>query len=351
MKHTNERFQWKNAFIVVAILALPVTKAQSAEVGIGMQNTVPGDSGSKNASSDEGSISEFLDLAVPLGSSPSGISRTSASADLASGSLHAYALAHSSSAATAYAQAYFSDVLTFTADPGTTWAGSDWVYATITMSVHAVKSDFTGVPGAPNGNFAELGYWGGGTGGSDGDSISFLAVDGLTSINRTLVLSDIAVFHPLRPEGERIHLSGAVRAWVKASSFYQDKVDGEYYGQFDASHTAVISIDVPEGIGFTSESGLFLTNPIQEPVPLKITAFVAQGGGSWQVTFKGENSTNYKLTGATDTDFTFSTDISYTTVVTGSVVDVTTFATDASGDAVVSIPLTGPKNFIRVETP
>lgn len=351
MKLTNERFQWKNAFLVVAILALPVNKAQAASASIWMENTVPGNSGRNNDSSHGEPISKSLDLAVPLNSNFSGISRTSASADLASGSLRAYALAHSSSRATAYAEARFSEVLTFTSDPGTTWSTNDWITATITMSVHAVKSDFTGVPGAPSGNFAGLGYWGGGAGGSGGDTISFLDVDGLITIKRTLVLPNIKIFHPLNSEGQKIHLTGAVRAWVNASSAYQDKVDGEYYGQFDASNTAVISIDVPEGISFTSESGLFLTNPTQEPVPLKITAFVAQGGGSWQLTLKGENSTNYKLTGSTDIDFTSSTDISYTTVVTGSVVDDTTFATDASGNAVVTFPLTGTRNFIRAEIP
>jgi hypothetical protein len=200
MKLTNERVQWKNAFIVVAILALPVTKAE-AGASITMQNIVPGDFGSNSDSSNEEFISKFLDLAVPLDSVFSGISRTSASADLTSGTLRAYALAHSSNAASAYATARFSEVLTFTADPGTTWSVPDWVTATITMSVHAVKSDFTGVAGAPDGNFAGLGYWGGGAGGSGGDTIGFWELNGLTTIKRTLVLPDIKVFHPLNTGG------------------------------------------------------------------------------------------------------------------------------------------------------
>jgi len=352
MKLTSELIQWKSAFIVVAILALPFTKAQSAPVSVLLRNELPREFvQGKYKQGDEGSVSESFDLAVPLESIYSGVTRTSASADLESGSLHAYASAKSSLRASAYASADFQDVLIFTSDPGTTWAVNDWVLATITMSVHAVKSEFTGHlnPLAGNGNFAQLKYWGGGR--DDADWISFFEIDGMTSVSRTLVLPDIRVFHPLATEDQRIHLSGSIAASVEISQLLQEEVDGEYFGQFDASHTAVISIDVPEGISFTSESGHFLTNPIQEPVPLKITVFTAQGGGSWQVTLKGENSTNYKLTGSTDLDFTSSSDISYTTVVTGSGVDVAPFATDANGDAVVNIPLTGPRNFIRVETP
>ena len=352
MKLTNEQFQRKNVFIVVAILALPVTKAQSAPVSVTLRNTLPFEfTQGKYKQGFEGYASESFDLAVPLESSYSGTTRSSASADLESGSLHAYASAKSSVRASAYAQADFQDVLIFTPDPGTTWVGNDWVLATITMTVHAVKSEFTGVINrlGGNGNFAQLKYRGGGR--DDADFISFFDINGLTSVSRTLVLRDIKVFHPLATEDQEIHLSGAIAASAEVSDSIQELVDGEFFCQFDASHTALISIDVPEGISFTSESGHFLTKPIQETAPLKITAFAAQEDGSWQVTLKGESSSNYKLTGSPDIDFPSSTDISYTTVVTGSVVDVATFATDANGDAVVNFPLAGTRNFIRVETP
>ena len=266
MKIQNKIFQRVAVLIALIILIIPVTGTQASTVSVLLENTVQNDYQRTNDfSNDSGQAGAFLDLAAPDGSYYTGIARTRGTANLASGSLHAYALAHSSSRATAYAEARFNDVLTFTPDAGAGWTGNDWVYANITMHVHAIKSEFTGVPGAPSGNFAELGYWGGGLGGNDGEIIGFNEVNGMTQVDQTLTLHNIAVYHPLRPEGERIHLTGALRAWVNASQFYQDKIDGEYYGQFDASNTAVISIDVPEGIGFTSESGVFLTSPV--PVP------------------------------------------------------------------------------------
>lgn len=291
MNFQAKKMRYIGVSILFAVAATLVTGVQAANVSVLLINTIPGGVASDNDSSDvTGTASAFLDFALPDGSPGSAITRTEAAADLASGSLHAFALAHSSTAATAYAEAAFSDVLTFTLDPGA-FVGSDWVTADISMTVHATKSEFTGVPGAPNGTFAGLGYSGGGTGGSGFEKIDFFEVNGQTSVRQTFTLHDIKVYHPLRPEGEQIHLSAALRAWVNASSFYQDLVDGEYFGQFDAGNTAVISVDVREGISFTSESGVFLTTPV--PVPAAVWLFGTAVAGLFGMTRKRQDQ--YRL--------------------------------------------------------
>jgi len=200
------------------------------------------------------------------------IARSHATADLASGSLHAYALAESPSRSYAKATAKLGDSLIFSKIDGFNFAGDDWVYATLHMNVHAIKSAYTGLIDPPNnGHVATLSVTSSADANNIVDLLSFNDVNGQTLVSQTLSVM-FPIYHPLNDEMEQVSFSASLAAYVLAtSSGGMGLINGLYSGQFDASNTAVLSIDLPEGFTYTSGSGVLLTSPV--PVPAAVWLF------------------------------------------------------------------------------
>jgi len=253
-----------NLFFLIFLLLSASNNTHAVTVTTLLQNKAYNTYDSKydSGNNDDWYASAYLDTSVSGGS----IARSHATADLASGSLHAYALAEAPVRSNASATAKLGDSLIFSKIDGFNFAGDDWVYATLHMNVHAIKSAYTGLIDPPNnGHVATLSVTSSADANNIVDLLSFNDVNGQTLVSQTLSVM-FPIYHPLNDEMEQVSFSASLAAYVLAtSSGGMGLIDGLYSGLFDASNTAVLSIDLPEGFTYTSGSGVLLTSPV--PVP------------------------------------------------------------------------------------
>jgi len=95
----------------------------------------------------------------------------------------------------------------------------------------------------------------------------------------------------------------------------------------------------------TLETYAITTTPAADPV---ITSITSLGGGVFEVTLKGENSTSYQFFSSPTLDFDTGTPVLLTVSGTPNQTDVTT---DGSGNATVQMSPGGSVNFVRAVGP
>jgi ABC-type cobalt transport system substrate-binding protein len=189
-----------------------------------------------------------------------GSSQASASASIASGSLHAFASATGDNVASA--SAGFSDTLTFYAPSSGSLPG------TVTYTLH-VSGSVTGNGCIQSGTCTPGdSYWSG--------SISAVTPNMMSIGGKSLQYgtnihpgpSDFDVVYTLMLNATPTDSNGNHYAILSFALTLFANSDGVGYGRtLDFSHTAYVEQELPAGWTFTSASGEFLKAPIQDQVP------------------------------------------------------------------------------------